>query len=124
MVESLCYLTAAFSSSRLPHHVMKRSDGVVPQRERFPGLVRALLYGSDVNVMCREEVLCLRSQLRFHVIERELLPAVQPSRVGEQRSSPMIHVDVDRPMRENNVGLIFFQQQFCELLISLSGNFA
>jgi hypothetical protein len=73
--------------------------------------------------MSRKEVLRLRSRFRFHVVEREFFPAGQPGAVSEQRSGPMIHVDIDRPVGEDDIGLILIQQDFRELPISLSRDF-
>ena len=119
VVEGLRQLASVFGPPHSPHQVMERPNGVVPQCQGFPGFVRSFPHRGDVNVMSGKEILRLRSRFRFHVIEWESLAAGQPGAVSEQRSGPVIHVEIDRPVGEDDIGLILVQQDFCELPISL-----
>ena len=98
---------------------MQRVNQVIPQRIGQPGLVLAFCDGSDVNVVGWEEVLCLLSQFRLHVVKRKPLPTADPSAVREERSRSVVHVEIDRPVRDDDVGVVTIQQEFRKLLITL-----
>src|SRR5437762_4233924 len=123
VVESFRQLASMLHPSHLRHQVMQRVNQVIPQRVGQPGLVLAFRHGSDVNVVGWEEVLCLLSQFRLHVIKRKPLSAAYPSAVGEERSGPVVHVEIDRPVRDDDVGFVTIQQDFRKLLITLPRHF-
>src|SRR6266852_9824298 len=102
---------------------MQRPNVLVPQRVSEPCLMSALLYRGDVYVMRGIEILGLRSQFRFHVVKRKSLSAGQPGAVSEEGCGPVIHVEIDRPMGEDDIWFVLVQQDFGELLVALSCDF-
>lgn len=86
-----------------------RGYQVIPQGVSQPSLVLAFLDWRDVNVVRGEEVLCLLSELRLHVVQRKPLSTADPSTVAKQRSRPVVHVEVNRPImaEENGISMYF-----------------
>ena len=83
----------------------------------------ALLYRGDVYVVRGIEILGLCSQFRFHVVKRKFPSAGQPGAVSEEGCGPVIHVEIDRPMGEDDIWFVLVQQNFGELLVALSRDF-
>ena len=88
---------------------MQRPNVLVPQRVSEPCLMSALLYSGDVDVVRRIEILGLRSQFRFHVVKRKSLSAGQPGAVSQEGCGPVIHVEIDRPMGEDDIWFVVVQ---------------
>ena len=123
MVEGFCRLAPAFVAAHLPHQVMEWPNGVVIKRLGLKRLVIAILDGAHNHIVCGVKVLRLGPQLRFEVGQRKLLAAGEPSAVGKQQGSAVVHVEIDGSVGKDNIRLVFVQQKLGKLLIALTVNF-
>ena len=123
VIECFGHLATAFLSPNATHQVMQRPDVLVPQRVGEPCLTRAPLHRRDVYVVRRIEILGLRPQFRLHVVEWKFLSASQPGAVSEQGCGPVIHVEIDRPMGEDDIWFVLVQEYFGEFFVALPSDF-
>ena len=120
VVKGLCDFAAVLRAPHFSHQVVKRPDLLVIEGIGHPSQVGTLRHRGDVNVVRGEEVLRLRAQLGLHVVKWKSRAAGLPGTLSEQRSGPVIHMDIDRPVREYDVGLVLVQQDLRELLVALT----
>lgn len=123
VVERFGEEAAALGAALTAHAVVEGPDFVVPERQRPEGLVVAVADGGGIDVVSGEEVLGLDAEFGFHVVEGEPFAGLEPGVIGEVGGRAMVHVNVDGPVSEDEVGVVLVEEEFGELFVALAGEF-
>src|SRR5712691_885507 len=122
MDETLGSLTTVLHPPKSLHRLMQTPPsfdrGAVGEASlALPGLHRRY-----IHIMVREKMLSLSSCLNLVVVELKFESGIQPGIIGEERSNAVVGVGVNRPVREDDIGLLG-QQGSGKLLVTSGRNF-
>src|SRR5437868_5803946 len=108
MDECLRGLAAAFHAAETVHRFMQRPPALDGDGVREASLPLEALHLADIDVMVWLEKLRLGAELDLVKVKREVPAALQPGIARQQRRGPVVAMRVDRPMCEDHIGLLFY----------------